>query len=69
MPRAQHYSPAIKRFLVSALYHEARGRGVKMTTLANGLLEQALVGTGGWQKAKAQESMVLQETPVEYRTK
>ena len=47
MPRPQHYSPAINRFLVKALYHEAQGRGIAMTTLTNQLLEEALTGPGG----------------------
>ena len=67
MPRPTHYSPAIQRFLVSALYHEAHGRGVPMTKLTNELLEQALLGTDGWRKAE--EAMVLQETSPPYRTK
>ena len=48
MPRSRHYSPAIQRFLVSALYHEARRQKVPMTTLTNQLLEQSLKGSPGW---------------------
>src|SRR5882762_8962486 len=48
--RPKHYSPAINRFLVSVLYHEAKGRGMPMTTLANQLLSKALTGGNGWQK-------------------
>ena len=66
MRRPLHYSPAIERFLVSALYHEAHGRGMPMTKLANELLGKALLGTEGWRKAE--ESMQLQETPPPYRT-
>ena len=67
MRRPLHYSPAIERFLVSALYHEAHGRGMPMTKLANELLEKALLGTEGWRKAE--ESMQLQETPPQYGMK
>lgn len=67
MPRQLHYSPAIQRFLVSALYHEAHRRGVPMTKLTNELLEKALLGTDGWRKAE--ESMVLQETAPQYGAK
>ena len=67
MPRAAHYSPAINRFIVSALYHEAYGRGVPMTKLTNELLQKALAGTEGWKKAE--EAMVLPEEPSEYKTK
>ncbi len=60
MPRPKHYSPEIRRFLVSVLYHEARGRGVPMTVLTNQVLEDGLKETDGWKKAE--ESMRLQET-------
>lgn len=62
MSRNKHYSPAIDRFVVKALYHEARGRGVAMTTLTNQLLEEALRGGEGWRQAQ-NETMMLQERP------
>ena len=52
MARPRYYSPAIDRFLVSALYHEARRRRVPMTRLADELLRGALKGTEGWEEAK-----------------
>ena len=52
MSRPHHYSPAIDRFLVSALYHEARLRRVPMTRLADELLRGALEGTDGWRLAE-----------------
>ncbi len=51
MPRPQHYSPAIERFLVSVLYHEARQRRIPMTQLANQILKNALANSAGWQLA------------------
>ena len=66
MSRPTHYSPAINRFIVSALYHEANGRGVPMTKLTNELLQKALAGTEGWKKAE--EAMVLREEPPTYTT-
>ena len=51
MSRPSYYSPAIKRFLVSVLYHEARHRRVPMTRLANDLLTQALADSVGWRLA------------------
>jgi hypothetical protein len=42
MSRPQHYSPAIKRHLVSALYHEAKRQGRPMTHLTNDILKMAL---------------------------
>lgn len=54
MARNRHYSPAIGRFLVCALYYEARERGMPMTKLVDELLKAALLGSVGWQKARNQ---------------
>jgi len=51
MPRPHHYSPAIERFLVSVLYHEARRRKIPMTQLANEILKNGLANSAGWQLA------------------
>ena len=51
MPRPQHYSPAVERFLVSVLYHEARRRKIPMTQLANEILKIGLADSVGWQIA------------------
>lgn len=56
MPRPDHYSPAIDRFLVSCLYHEARRRRMPMTRLVDELLRGALAGSSGWQQAESQRS-------------
>jgi hypothetical protein len=64
MSRPRHYSPAIKRHLVAALYHEAKRQGRPMTDLTNDILETALrqlesqrpTGYGA-------EGMVLHEAP------
>jgi hypothetical protein len=63
MPNQQHYSPELNRFLVCALYHEAKERGMHMTNLANQLLSQALTGGDGWQKAIMQYQEPAQEPP------
>jgi len=48
MPRPTHYTPAIRRDLVGALYHERIRRGIPMTRLVNQIIEQALSpGTSG----------------------
>ena len=57
MPK--HYSPEIRRFIVSVLYHEAKVRKVPMTVLTNQLLEKSLVATAGWKTAE--EALRLQE--------
>jgi hypothetical protein len=41
MSRHRYYSPAIKRHLVTALYHEAKRQGRPMTALTNEILERA----------------------------
>jgi hypothetical protein len=56
MPRPTSYSPAINPFLVSALYHEARRKGVPMTKLADELLKGALEGSEGWKLAQTDET-------------
>jgi hypothetical protein len=65
MARPKHYSPEIRRFLVSVLYHEAKGRGVPMTVLANQILGEGLAGTDGWKRAKEAR---LQENSPPYKT-
>lgn len=52
MPRPTHYSPAIDRFLVCVLYHEAKRRKQPMTAVANALLKDALKDTEGWRIAE-----------------
>ena len=64
MGRPAHYSPAIDRQIVCALYHEARHRHKPMTKLANELLASVLRDTHGWQTALDQQS-ILQEQPTE----
>jgi hypothetical protein len=43
MPRATHYSPQIRRDLVSKLYHRAKAEKTPMTKLTNRLLDEALL--------------------------
>jgi len=52
MARPTCYVPAVDRFLVKALHHEARHRGVPMTRLLDGLLRDALRGGPGWHLAE-----------------
>jgi hypothetical protein len=61
MPRPKYYSPAIDRFLISVLYHEARRQKKPMTVVTNGLLENALRHSDSWHQA--QTAMVLKEDP------
>lgn len=64
MARPVYYSPAIRRFLVSVLYHEAKARRVPMTRLTNELLTAALKDSEGWRKAR--EVMQVAESPTSY---
>jgi len=52
MPRSDHYSPEIERFIVSCLYHEARAQRIPMTRLVNELLRSALEDSVGLRKAR-----------------
>jgi hypothetical protein len=67
MARSTHYTPPLSRFIVCALYHEARQRRIPMTQLVNNLVEAGLKDSAGWQKA--QEAMRLGEGVKEYQTK
>ena len=66
MSRAAHYSPAVDRQIVCALYHEAKLRRKPMTRLVNELLSAALEGSHGWQCALDQQRSIVQEQPTEH---
>ena len=69
MPQ-KHYTPPLSRFIVCALYHEARQRRIPMTQLANDLIELALKETPGRKQAQVQqEAMQMGEGHTEYQTK
>ena len=74
MPRPQHYSPAIERFLVSVLYHEARHRKIPMTRLVHDIIKKALANSTGWQLATQslnspeQESFTCRDKKVTARS-
>jgi hypothetical protein len=65
MPQ-KHYSPPLSRFIVCALYHEAKVRNIPMTRLANDLVEAGLKDSPGWKEAQAQEAMRVGEESTEY---
>ena len=69
MAKSTHYTPPLSRFLVCALYHEAKQRRIPMTQLANNLIELALKDSAGWKEAQAQEAMRLGDGVKEYQTK
>lgn len=67
MARPTHYTPALTRFTVSLLYHEARHRGIPMTRLADTLLRESLKGSPGW--AQATTLKVAEEPPPYFASK
>jgi hypothetical protein len=67
MARSKHYTPPLSRFLVCALYHEAKARQIPMTRLANDLIASGLKESPGWKEA--QDQMRLGEGVKEYQTK
>jgi len=69
MPQ-KHYTPPLSRFLVCALHHQAKQRGIPMTRLANEIAQAGLKDSPGWRMAEAQqEAMQIRESATEYRTK
>ena len=69
MPR-KHYTPPLSRFLVCALFHQAKVRSIPMTQLANEIMQAGLKETPGWKQAEAQqEAMRMGEGVTEYTTK
>ena len=56
MARSTHYTPPLSRFIVCALYHEAKQRRIPMTQLANNLVEAGLRESPGWKEAQASRS-------------
>jgi len=64
MSRPKHYSPEIRRFLVSVLYHEAQHQGVPMTVLANRILADNLKDTASWKVTEV--AMEIKEDATQY---
>ena len=54
MARPPYYVPAIGRFLVKVIHHEAKSRGIPMTRLVDSLLADALRGGEAWRMAEAE---------------
>ena len=69
MPQ-KHYTPPLSRFLVCALFHQAKVRSIPMTQLANEIMQAGLKETPGWKQAQAQqEAMQMGDGVTEYRTR
>ena len=61
MPQ-KHYSPQIRRDLVSKLYHRAKAEDMPMTKLANRLLDEALLNVVPF-NAQMESSRVAESPP------
>ena len=69
MPQT-HYTPPFNRFIVCALFHQAKVRSIPMTQLANEIMQAGLKDTPGWQEAQAQqEAIQMGEGVTEYQTR
>jgi hypothetical protein len=64
MSKPRYYSPAIKRHLVTALYHEAKRQRRPMTELTNEMVETALREMESQRPTQhGGNAMILHESP------
>ena len=68
MAQSRHYSPAMSRFMVSVLYHEAKARSIPMTQLTDQLLRQALIDSRGWKIAESTKQEISTTVPMSAQT-
>ncbi len=64
MPRPRHYSPEIRRDLVTKLYFRAKAERMPMTKLTNRLLDEAMINVVPFMEQT--ESMRVAESPPPY---
>ena len=65
MPRPRHYSPAIRRDLVTKLYYRAKAERIPMTKLTNRLLDEAMTNVVPFESARVAESPPPYPAPPE----
>ena len=56
MPRPRHYSPVIRRDLVTKLYFRAKAERVPMTKLVNRLIDDAMINVVSFESRRVAES-------------
>jgi hypothetical protein len=56
MPRPRHYSPVIRRDLVTKLYFRAKAERIPMTKLTNRLLNEAMTNVVPFESVRVAES-------------
>jgi hypothetical protein len=69
MARSTQYTLPLSRFIVCALYPEAKQRRIPFTRLVNNLIEAGLEDSAGPKEALVQEAMRLGEGVKEYQTR
>ena len=63
MPR-KHYTPPLSRFVVCALFHQAKVRSIPMTQLANEIMQAGLKDSPGWKQARAQQETMRMASTI-----
>ena len=56
MARPRHYSPVIRRDLITRLYYRAKAEGIPMTKLTNRLLDEAMINVVPFELCRVAES-------------
>jgi len=63
MPRPRHYSPIIRRDLVTMLYYRAKAERIPMTKLCNRLLDEAMTNVVPFESSRVAEEPSLPSPP------
>jgi hypothetical protein len=64
MPRPRHYSPVIRRDLVTKLYFRAKAERIPMTKLVNRLIDEAMTNVVPFNSCRVAESAPPPEPPL-----
>lgn len=64
MPRPRHYSPVIRRDLVTKLYYRAKQERIPMTKLVNRLIDEAITNVVPFDSCRVAESSPPEPPPV-----
>ena len=64
MARPHHYSPVIRRDLVTKLYFRAKAERIPMTKLVNRLIDEAMANVVSFESCRVAESTRLPEPPL-----
>ena len=64
MARLRHYSPVIRRDLVTKLYYRAKAERIPMTQLVNRLIDEAMSDIVAFESCRVAESPSQPEPPL-----